>query len=164
MELRIKNAQLRIMLEDDDFLFSSEEDDEFERRKKRRQNMPIYKKALEIAETARILGSTLDGDEKEMYEFHLNESAMIMAAKLGGAIGSSSWLLKMQNAAIIRSHAEWLLTATSGLKHMTKADKDYVKVLRTEMEEFKELFKAWAAEIHKMEKEEYDEDDWGLFL
>ena len=42
-----------------------------------------------------------------------------------------------------KDHAEWLMSATSGLKAMTKADKDYVKFLRTEMEELRDLFNAW---------------------
>ena len=149
---------------DEDFIFDDPDDDEFERRQKRRKNLPIYKKALEIAKTARLLASTLNGHDKEMYEYHLNESAMIIAAKLAGAIGGGSWLVAIQNAAIVRSHAEWMLTATSGLKHMTKADKNYVKVLRADMEEFRELFKDWVTELHKMEKEDFDEDEWGLFI
>jgi hypothetical protein len=147
---------------EEDF-FDDPDDDSFERMQKRRKNMPIYKKALEITKMARLLGSTLEGDDKEMYEFHLNESAMIMTAKIGGAIGSGSWLISMQNAAIVRYHAEWLLTATSGLKHMTEADKYYVKVLRNEMEEFRDLFNEWVKEIHKMEKDDF-EDEWGLFI
>ena len=151
------------MNENDDWFLDDPDDDEFERKQKRRKNMPIYKKAMDIAKTARLLGSTLEGDDKEMYEFHLNESAMIMTAKIGGAIGSGSWLISMQNAAIVRSHAEWMLTATSGLKHMTKADKDYVKVLRCDMEEFRDLFNEWVKEIHKMDKDDF-EDEWGLFI
>jgi hypothetical protein len=148
---------------EDDWFLDDPDHDEFERKQKRRKNMPIYQKAMDIAKTVRLLGSTLEGDDKEMYEYHLNESAMIMAAKLGGAIGSGSWLLSMQNASIVRSHAEWMLTATSGLKHMTKADRDYVKVLRTDMEEFRELFNEWVKEIHKMDKDDF-EDEWGLFV
>lgn len=149
---------------DEDSIFDEEGDDEFERLQKRKKNLPIYKKALEISHTVHALNACLKGRDKEMFAYHLSESSLILPAKIAGAVGSGSWLLSMQNAAIIRYHAEWLLSATSGLKHMTKADKDYVKVLRNEMEEFRDLFNEWVIEIHKMERDEYDEDEWGLFI
>jgi hypothetical protein len=149
---------------DEDSIFDDPDDSEFERREKRRKNLPIYKKGLEIAHTVHVLNGTLKGRDKEMFASHLSESSLILAAKIAGAVGSGSWLVAMQNAAIVRYHAEWLMTATTGLKHRSKADKDYVKVLRTEMEEFKVLFREWAEELHKMEKQDYDEDDWGLFV
>jgi hypothetical protein len=148
---------------DEDSIFDEEGDDEFERLQKRKKNLPVYKKAKEIAHTVHALNACLKGRDKEMYAYHLSESSIILAAKIAGAVGSGSWLISMQNAAIVRYHAEWLLTATTGLKTMTKADKDYVKVLRTEMEEFRDLFNEWIKEIHKMDKDDY-EDEWGLFI
>lgn len=150
-------------MNEDEWFLDDPDDDDFERKQNRKKNRPIYQKAIDISKTARLLGSTLKGRDKEMYEFHLNESALIITAKIAGAIGSRSWLISMQNAAIVRSHAEWMLTATSGLKHMTKADKNYVRVLREEMEEFRELFKELVGNIHKMDKDDFD-DEWGLFL
>lgn len=148
---------------DEDSIFDQDGDDEFERLQKRKKNLPVYKKAVEIAHTVHALNACLKGIDKEMYAHHLSESSLILSAKIAGAVGSGSWLISMQNAAIVRYHAEWLLTATTGLKDMTKADKDYVKVLRTEMEEFRDLFNEWAKEIHKMDKDDF-EDEWGLFI
>jgi len=148
---------------EDDWFVDNPNDDDFNRKQKHKSNMPIYQKAMDILKTARLLGLTLKGDDKEMYEFHLNESALMMVTKIAGAVGSGSWLIAMQNAAIVRWHAEWMLTATTGLKHMTEADKNYVNVLRIDIEEFRELFKAWVKEIHKMEKDDFD-DEWGLFI
>ena len=148
---------------DEDAIFDEEGDDEFERLQRSKKNVPVYKKAVEISHTVHALNACLKGRDKEMYAHHLSESSLLLAAKIAGAVASRSWLISMQNAAIVRYHAEWLLTATTGLKTMTKADKDYIKVLRTEMEEFRDLFNEWIKEIHKMEKDDYD-DEWGVFI
>jgi hypothetical protein len=69
----------------------------------------------------------------------------------------------MQNAALIRYHAEYLLLSNHSLNQIGKIDTNYVALLRTEMEEFKQLFKAWMEEVNKLDHEIF-EDDWGLFL
>ena len=154
-------------MEDDDFNlddFSDEEEDDFERKQKNRKNQPLMLKAMEIFRTVEALASSLKGRDKDMYANTLRESGMMLAPKIAGVIGGDSWVLSMQNASIIRYHAQYLHTATSGLKAMTKADKDYIKVLRDDMEEFRELFKEWVKTFDKIEKKDWDEDEWGLFV
>jgi hypothetical protein len=158
--------------DNDDFGFHEEDNweeqkAEFERKRKARQkrnrNHPLFLQALEIWDTTHaLLESMKDEREKEMYEHTLSESAMLLAPKIAGALGSDSWLLTMQNAAIIRYHAEHLLTATSGLKMLDSADWKYVQLLRDEMLHFRELFREWCLEIDKMKADDYP-DDWGLF-
>ncbi len=159
-------------MEDDDFDFnfddlSDEEKEEIEKeeREKRQalKNSPVYKKAFEIFDTVSALVESLSDEDKEFYQSILLESSMMLAPKIAGAYGSNSWLICMQNASIIRYHAEYLLTSTSGLRLFTKAQKDYVQLFRTEMEEFRELFKEWVQTFQKLENEEYV-DEWGLFL
>jgi hypothetical protein len=146
---------------------SDEEKEEIEREEKAKQKAirtsPIYKKAFEIYETVNALVESLPEEDKEFHQSILMESAMMLAPKLAGAMGSDSWLICMQNASIIRYHAEYLHTSTSGLRMFTKVEKDYVKILRTEMEEFRELFKEWVKTFDKLEQEEWT-DEWGLFL
>jgi hypothetical protein len=115
-----------------------------------------------VYETVSALIESLPKQAHDMYAGSLMESALIISAKLAGAMGSDSWLICMQNASIIRYHAEYLHTSTSGLKAFTKADKNYVKVLRITMEEFREEFKKWVAEFNALENDDYD-DEWGLF-
>ncbi len=159
-------------MEDDDFDFnfddlSDEEKEEIEKQQREErealENSPIYKKAFEIYETVNALVESLSDDDKEFYQSILLESSMILAPKIAGAFGSDSWLICMQNASIVRYHAEYLLTSTSGLRLFTKAQKEYVQLFRTEMEKFQELFKEWVKTFDKLEKEEYV-DEWGLFL
>jgi hypothetical protein len=129
-----------------------------------RKNHPMTKQGEEIYRvTTALVESIEDEMEREMFGGPLLESCMMISAKLAGAIGSDSWLLSMQNAAIIRSHAEYMLTATSGMKYESNIDQRYVQMLRNEMLKFRDLFAEWVKEIHRMEHEEYV-DEWGLFL
>lgn len=153
-------------IDDDDLNFddmSDDENDEFEQNEKRRRNHPLFLKAKEILGTIDAMGNTMDEEDREMYFSTLAQSAMIIPAKIAGALGSENWLICMQNAAIIRDHAHYLLISSHGLRSMTKTDKKYIKVLRTEMEEFREMFKEWVGTFETLEKDDY-EDEWGLFL
>lgn len=147
--------------------FSDEEKEEMEREEKAKKQAirtsPVYKKASEIYNTVSALVESLPEKDKEFHQSILLESAMMLAPKIAGAMSSESWLLSMQNAAIIRYHAEYLHTSTSGLRLFTKVEKDYVKVLREDMEEFRELFKDWVKTFEKIEHEDYT-DEWGLFI
>src|SRR5438105_1897444 len=98
--------------DDDDFDFnfddlSPEEKEEIEKKIRQRntflKNHPLYQKAWDISKTVdALIESFPNEDMKEMYSSTLRESAMILAPKIAGAIGSESWLICMQNAAIIR--------------------------------------------------------------
>jgi hypothetical protein len=140
-----------------------EMDREYREKNKRIKTSPVYKKAKEVLHTVTALLESLSEDDKEFYSSTLVESAMMLAPKIAGAMASESWLLSMQNAAIIRYHAAYLHTSTSGLKMFTSAQKEYVQVLRTEMEEFRELFNEWVKSFSKLENEDYT-DEWGLFI
>lgn len=146
---------------------SDEEKDEIEKEQKAKnkaiRTSAIYKKAFEIYNTVNALVESLPEEEKEFQQRILLESAMMLAPKIAGAMSSESWLISMQNASIVRYHAEYLLTSTSGLRMFTKVEKNYVKILRTEMEEFRELFKEWVGTFEKLEHEDYT-DEWGLFI
>lgn len=155
---------------DMDFNFdnlSPEEKEELEKEQqekdKKIKTHPLFLKANDIYKTVEALIHSLPEEEQEIYASTLMESSMILAPKIAGAIGSESWLLCMQNASIIRYHAEYLLTSTSGLKLFTSAQKDYVQILRTEVEEFQTLFKDWVASFTKLDNEDYT-DEWGLFV
>lgn len=159
-------------MEDNDFDFnfedlSDEEKEEIEKEEREERealkNSPVYKKAVEIFDTVSALVESLSDEDKEFYQSILLESSMMLAPKIAGAFGSDSWLICMQNASIIRYHAEYLHTSTSGLRLFTKAQKEYVQLFRTEMEEFRELFKEWVKTFSKLEHEDYV-DEWGLFL
>jgi hypothetical protein len=159
---------------DEDFNFdfddlTPEEKEILEREEKARKeylyNHPLFLKARDILGIVSALVESFPDEEvKEMYSSTLTESALMLAPKIAGALGSHSWTVSMQNASIIRYHAEYLLTATSGIPlFFEKADRRYVQVLRDEMLEFRDLFQGWMLELNQLQDEEYV-DEWGLFI
>ena len=159
-------------MDDDNFDFNFEDltpeenealEKEMRERQQRIKKHPLKLKGDEIFETVSALMETFNEDEKDMYGGTLMESAMIICAKIAGALGSENWHICMQNAAIIREHAEHLRIANHGLKEFTETDKNYIKVLRTTMEEFQQVFKEWVATFKNLEDDGY-EDEWGLFI
>jgi len=127
------------------------------------KNHPLRKKAAQMEETIQTIMESMDEMEKEMFGYRLVESAMIIEAKICGALGTQNWLISMQNAAIIRQHGHDLLIAKHNLEAMTEVDRRYIDLFRNDVEEFQQLFKEWVKSFEKLEREEY-EDEWGLFL
>jgi hypothetical protein len=149
---------------------SEEEKAEMDRKEKddwnNMTNHPLYKKAGEILG---IVDSIIDSLPEEERAFHepVRESAMMLAPKFAGAYNSDMWLLIMQNAAIMRYHAQYVATGTHGFNLLGDAEVDerYVELLRNEMQEYKKIFNEWMEEVHAMPKDfEMDQDDWGVFV
>lgn len=133
---------------------------------KKMENHPLYKKAEEIVE---IIDSIIDSLPEEERDFHepVRESAMMLAPKFAGAYDADMWLLMMQNAAIMRYHAQYVATGTYGFNIMgeTQVDERYIELLRKEMQEYKALFNEWMETVHAMPRDfEMDHDDWGVFV
>lgn len=155
--------------DDDDFDFedlSAEDNEDYEKQmkaeKEKLRKHPLLLQAKEILNIVDALLDTCnDPMQVDMYGGTLRESAMIVVAKLTSAIPSDHYLLCMQNAAIIRDHAEYLRLSNHMLNSSGGFDKKHLVMFREEMEKFRLLFIEWAKEIHNMEND--FEDEWGLF-
>ena len=91
--------------------------------------------------------------------------AMVLgdAYEAGAKIRSSEvgrYLIRMENAAIIRKNAQFIKISFNNFIMEDMISEEYNKVVRDEIDKFRELFKQWVASF---EKDEY-EDEWGLFL
>ena len=71
---------------------SEELNKEIEKEHKRTYSHPLMKKAMEIFKIVHTLNETLDEADRERYMGTMYESAMILAPKIAGAMGSGSWL------------------------------------------------------------------------
>jgi hypothetical protein len=156
--------------EDDDFgmdaedLPDGEQRRELENRHKNARQHPLAVHNMEIANTLLVL-LKYPKTEDDYITSHIEliqESFNMIKVKLYSALRSGSYIVCMQNASIIRHHADYLLLASHTLNSLNCFDKGHVSVFRDEMEEFQQLFKAWAKEIKEMDKEDF-EDEWGLF-
>lgn len=131
----------------------------------RMEDHPLYKKSREILDIVEAIIASLPEDERD-YHSPVRESAMMLAPKFAGAYGMDMWLLVMQNAALMRYHAEYVATGVNGFEMLSNDQPDprYLKMLREEMKEYKRLFNEWMNEVHAMPRDpEMDEDDWGVF-
>lgn len=156
--------------DNNDFEFDNDDFDaeefakEDSERTNKAKNHPLNLQVNELSNTLDVL---LDNPktENEMIKNQsdlIRESLMIVKAKLYSALRSNYYLVCMQNASIIRYHADYLLLSSHSLNSLKCYDKDHVAVFRNEMEVFQKLFKTWAKEIKEMDKEDF-EDEWGLF-
>ena len=149
------------MWEDDDDSDDSDYDPEAERRKL--EALPIYKKALEILDlTQQIVDTFRDEETAKIHQQIMLEDAMIIPAKIAGAEAMDDYILKMENATIIKVHARSLMTQTNAANYLDLQDARYLQLLRDEIEIFRQLFRDWIATFefgtHK------EGDGWNLFV
>jgi len=149
------------MWEDDDDEDEGEYDPEEERKKL--EALPIYKKALEILDlTQQIVDTFDDEDTAKIHRQIMLEDSMIIPAKIAGAEAMDDYVLKMENATVIKIHARSLLTQTSSAKYLDLLDERYLQLLRDEIEAFRLLFKQWVKTFDIDTTKEGD--GWGLFV
>ncbi|KGL58710.1 hypothetical protein [Polaribacter sp. Hel1_85] len=133
-------------------------------------SFPLFKKAEEIyvliQKVSLLIEENVDKEDFENnilvdYKNQLNESALIIPAKIVGAYKENTlYDIKMQNAAIIRKEARIILATTSGLKMCGFKELDYLELIRNEVEEFRILFAEW---VKTFDEWNYIIDRWGLF-
>jgi hypothetical protein len=94
-----------------------------------------------------------------------NHKAMILGDgfQAGAKIRSSEvglYVIRMENASIIRKNAQFIKSSVLGMMIETVIDEEHGNVIRDEIDVFRDLFKQW---VGTFQKDEY-EDEWGLFI
>ncbi len=140
-----------------------EDESEFDPKAQRDQiySHPLMKKANEIVSLTHALVGSLDEARKELYGGMMMEDAMVMSAKFAGAEGVNDYILKMENATIMKVHARHLNSMTYQLAVEETHAEEHLNLLREAIEEFKTLFVAWVKGFDPTDR--YD-DGWGLFV
>ncbi|MFV0565322.1 MAG: hypothetical protein ACK5NB_05750 [Flavobacteriaceae bacterium] len=127
------------------------------------ENLPLYKKAESILKLVNGLMFAI-GEENEYLaqtKYLMRDDIAIICAKIAGAEGGDLYSIRMQNAAIIRDYAMHLYTHAGSLRYEeTFKDKQYVTLIRKEIDEFRLLFIDWVANF---DKNNYIWDEWALF-
>jgi len=128
------------------------------------QKFPLYQKAEQIFKITQGLVEIVPADNEFLQETTVRfmmENAMIIPAKIAGAQAVELYDLKMENAAIIRKAARELYVQAGSLRFEEDIlDKDYILLLRKEIDEFRLLFIDWVAGFDVWN---YIKDNWGLF-
>ncbi|MCU0450358.1 MAG: hypothetical protein MUC97_11050 [Bernardetiaceae bacterium] len=123
--------------------------------------LPIRRKAEEIYQVAEALAETIvEADDRLGVRARLQEHAMCLGVKISGAEASDLYMLKMQNAVMVKAHATELLGLAGWCQNTGLSDGRYLKVLRDDIEEFRQLFVAW---VKRFDKNNNQADGWGLF-
>jgi len=104
------------------------------------------------------------GDIPEMFlqsqqESILNDAYQV-AVKVRSSAGLDVYVLKMENAAIIRKNAMGIHTQIGSMAAMGFIESDHARAVRADIDKFRELFIEW---VNTFEKDEY-EDEWGFFV
>lgn len=129
-----------------------------------RKQSPLYQKAQEIFKLTHALIEIIPKDNEFLQETcarFMMEDSMMLTAKIAGAEAVELYDLKMENAAIIRKCARELYVRAGSLRFEEDIqDKEYIELLRSEIEEFRLLFIDWVATFDPWN---YIIDRWGLF-
>ncbi len=104
--------------------------------------------------------------EKEDDSFITEQKAMILGdayeagAKIRSSEAGNMYILRMENAGIIRKNAQFVKSSVLNLMMEGEADEEHGEIIRNEIDAFRQMFIAW---INTFEKDEYT-DDWGLYV
>ncbi|MFW5758944.1 MAG: hypothetical protein ACOCYO_09700, partial [Bacteroidota bacterium] len=135
-------------------------DDESEETKP--ENLPIYKKGLEIFDVIKEI-SDLIPEQNEMLQdikMQMLSDAAMLTVKVAGAEGGDLYDIRMQNAALIRKAANDLMVQNHSLKAFGFEHVEYFSIVRNLIEEYRLLFIDW---VEGFDKWNYVIDRWGLF-
>lgn len=83
-----------------------------------------------------------------------------VGAKIRSSEAGSMYILRMENASIIRKSAQFIKSSVLGLIVEGELDEEYGETIRNEIDVFRELFRKW---VSTFEKDEFT-DDWGLYI
>ncbi|MBX3254989.1 MAG: hypothetical protein KF862_12680 [Chitinophagaceae bacterium] len=124
----------------------------------------LYNKWREIFMLVESYCETLQ-DSKEYDHAEKNkeliwQNLFIVAPKIIGAAGADIYVLKMENASIVRNNCRELMEQVHFTAMVGAGEEKYAEAIEQEMNIFRNLFKIW---VNTFVKDDY-EDEWGLFI
>ncbi len=126
------------------------------------QDLPIFRKGLEIYEIARTIVDLVpeDNPQLQLTRQFIIEDALNLTVKVAGAEGADLYDIKMEAAAIIRKSARDLVVHLRGLEIYGFKEIHYLDLIRQGVEEYRLLFIEWVKDFDQWN---YIIDRWGLF-
>ncbi len=108
------------------------------------RKLPIYKKAGSIIQTTAALVECFEEkDLAEPIKSLMLENAMTLQAKVVNAEAGDFYSHRMDNAVLIKLAARELRSQTFLCEAMDLVSKDYLNLLRNEINEFRVIFLEW---------------------
>lgn len=119
----------------------------------------LYNQAREVYKYATIFSETLTGEMADSIKELILQNAMMLGPKIIGAEGGDIYIIRMENASIIRTNAIELETQVKAAYLYEQCSITDSDIVVAEIDKFKALFKDW---VSLFEKDDI-EDDWGLY-
>jgi len=135
-------------------------DDYFEENSENYNDLPVLKKANDILKVTFALSDIIDKEKDElMLADQMLSNALTIPSKIAGAEGGNLYSIRFDNATLIKLSARELLAQASLVEKEGLCDKEYVQLLRDEIEEFRILFLNW---VSSFDKDDDLEDEWNI--
>ncbi|HLK28712.1 MAG TPA: hypothetical protein VKT28_09030 [Puia sp.] len=153
--------------DDEHFKNLEEEGDSWKRKEKNKLAAKLYNQWKQVLVLLLGLYDSIKPSDEEEGEESFFESqkgiilsdAYLVGAKIRGAEAGDMYVLRMENASMIRTAAQTVYIHMSSLKFQGLAEETHTDAVRSEIEIFREYFKEW---VTSFKKDEF-EDEWGLF-
>jgi hypothetical protein len=154
--------------DDDDFRDEDEDGEAWKPNPTRNACKALYQQWQQVMI---VLNGTLDSMEIEDKEdgfpadYWEDHKAMILgdayqvAIKIQSSESGDMYILRMENASIIRKNAQSVKSSILSMMIEGVVEEAHGKVIREEINKFRVLFKEW---VDTFEKDEFA-DEWGLF-
>ncbi len=153
---------------DNEFRYESDEGEEWKPNTTRALCKAMY---VQWNHVMTVLKAALDsmkepGEENSFGKDHIEDMKSMLLGdghEVAAKIRSSEaglYIIRMENAAIIRKNAQFIKISTNGFVPGDLMDEQHRLFIREEIDRFRELFKEWVASFEKDDCE----DEWGLFI
>jgi len=119
----------------------------------------LYNQGRQIYSCSKIFCESLKGEMAEMSQSLIMQNAMMICPKIVGAEGGNLYIIRMENASIIRTNCRELETQVRATVMFETGNEAYSEILLNEIEIFKTYFIEW---VSYFEKDDID-DEWGLY-
>ena len=119
----------------------------------------LYNQSREIYQLAKLFCETLTGEYAAHTTNLVMENAGAVPVKIIGAEAGDLYVLRMENAAIIRLNYRQLLEQIGFSRVINIGKDEYSELLLAEIEKFRKLFTEW---VDSFETDKIT-DDWGVF-
>ena len=124
----------------------------------------LYNKWREIFPLVECYCDTLqnspDYEHSDQNKELIYQNLFIVAPKIIGAAGTPSYVLKMENASVIRNNCRELMEQVKFAALVGAGEEKYAEAIEEEMDKFRDLFRNWVTTFVK----DSDEDEWGLYV
>lgn len=151
---------------DDDFLnddtASGEALNEIKREQERIFCLPLMIKARQVFDVVNGIVETFSNSDDISLQYKEVMFSNVKKLRNGivAAEDANCFSTKMENAVLVKVAAQNLLAQEAGLSLLNLADPAYLKVLRDEIEEFREKFLDW---ISTFDRKNDMDDGWNVF-